>query len=531
MKEKFEILDVDAADIQKKYFFTSLTSKLIKASGIDEEKILQLRNPPVLSTSKDTCVIACAQRIMRAKANHEKVFIGGDYDADGICSTAIMKYTLDALGIPNGYYIPNRLKEGYGLHNNIIELAHKKGYSLLITVDNGVKCNEQIDLAHSLGMDVIITDHHVIEEDVHAKIVVHPDYMSKQYSTLSGAGVALEISRNLIGNVPKLTAFAAVAAVGDVMPLWYETRAIVIEGIRLLNEGFPKSLYALLHDVTHIDYQSIAYQIVPKLNAVARLSDHYNANKVVPFLLEDNCYRISKFVSMLNDINEERKKVSQEMLNTANTCVQTDNKFLVAYDPSFKQGIVGIVAGKLKEEFRKPAIVFADNGEDKLAGSARSVEGLDVYDFFSDFPNLLTFGGHEMAAGLTIKKEDYPAFCKMVQAKMAKMQIKEIRQPSVLVSAEEFNLESLTELERLDPLPKELQNIRISISKLNCTGLKKWEKVQKYHFDNTKEGFDGVVFTKNNIETKENPKIITGEGSINRFRNTMNPQLLVEEIS
>lgn len=526
----FSFENVDATDLEKEYGFSSLTSRLIQCSGITREQIQELRTVPTLTTSKAQCVMECVQRIVQAREKHEKVFVGGDYDADGICSTSIMKYTLDALGIQNGYYIPDRLKEGYGLQSSIVSLAHEKGYSLIITVDNGVKCNTQIDLAHSLGMEVIVTDHHVLEEEVHADIVVHPDFMEERYSTLSGAGVALQISRNLLGNVEKLTALACVAAIGDVMPLWKETRAIVSEGLHLLQQGKPASLCALFQNASVIDTESVAFQVVPKLNAIARMEDSSNVNTLVRFLLQENPYAILKYAAQINAVNEARKSLSRSMVTKA-TSLLRDEDFLVVYDESFKQGLAGIVAGRLVHTYHKPAVVFAGNGEE-LVGSARSVEGLNIYDFFSDFEELLHFGGHAMAAGLTISKDSYASFCSRVQQKMKDMHadFSVSSERSVVVSAEDYTLEALMELDGMQPLPKELKDLSITVLNPKCTSVQKWTRVTKYHFYNSSGGFDGIVFGNGKTEERDTIQRVTGKPSINRFRNLVTAQMRIEEM-
>ena len=168
----------DPSSMMEKYNVGVLTGSILSAAEISEEKIDEILNcDTTITTSHASCIIRACERIMLAKKRHEKVFVGGDYDADGICSTAIMKRTLDRIGIENGYYIPDRFKEGYGLHASTVRLAYEKGYRLIITVDNGVKAHEALQCARDLGIDVIVTDHHQIDEEIEADIVVHPDYM------------------------------------------------------------------------------------------------------------------------------------------------------------------------------------------------------------------------------------------------------------------------------------------------------------------------------------------------------------------
>ena len=214
---KYQILDINEQEIASKYHLSSLVAKVLTKANLNDSQIQELlTHCDTLTKSNAKCVKEACKRILQAKDNHEKVFIGGDYDTDGICSTAIMKDVLDKLQIENGYYIPDRFKEGYGLSSHTVELAHAKGYSLIITVDNGVKAFDAIQKAKELGIDIIVTDHHQIDEEVPADIVVHPLYMEERFKYLSGAGVALELALNLIGENETHIALAAIALIGDV---------------------------------------------------------------------------------------------------------------------------------------------------------------------------------------------------------------------------------------------------------------------------------------------------------------------------
>ena len=182
---KYQILDINEQEIASKYHLSPLVAKVITKANLNDSQIQELlTHCDTLTKSNAKCVKEACKRILQAKDNHEKVFIGGDYDTDGICSTAIMKDVLDKLHIENGYYIPDRFKEGYGLSSHTVELAHAKGYSLIITVDNGVKAFDAIQKAKELGIDIIVTDHHQIDEEVPADIVVHPLYMEERFKYL-----------------------------------------------------------------------------------------------------------------------------------------------------------------------------------------------------------------------------------------------------------------------------------------------------------------------------------------------------------
>lgn len=525
----YRIVDIDEQEYCSAYGLPKLLAKVAAASKLDGDRIEQLRHPGAVKTAEADCVIRAVKRIVQARENQEKVFIGGDYDADGICATAIMKKTLDDLGIANGYYIPDKLKEGYGLSAKIVQMAYEKGYRLIITVDNGVKAFEAINTAHSLGMEVIVTDHHVIEEKVQADIVVHPDYMEEDYSTLSGAGVALQISRNLIGNDKDCIVLAAVAAIGDVMPLWKQTRSIVYEGLQYLNTGMMRPLRSLVHSAI-IDETAVAFEIVPKLNAISRMDDDSNVNTLVRYLLLKDERQIEAYAKQLEKVNTNRKNLSRRMTDKAEKIV-SDDDFLLLYDSSFSAGVSGLVAGKIASCYHKPALVFADAG-DHLVGSARSVPGFNIYDFFSSFDGLLAFGGHAMAAGLSIEKEQLASFSKEVQLRMQESGFvyQEEEVPAILCDADDMNMEEISSLSLFNPYPKDIVQPLFAIRHPVQLGIMQRPRVTRYRFANNCGGFDGVLFSYKGIETIEDPSLIIGKPSLNHFRDIISCQLVIEEM-
>ena len=311
---KYQFVEKDAAELCRKYDLPVLSGRLLAASGLDDDRIRELLfDDGQLHTSQAACVKQLCQRLLTARAKGEKVFIGGDYDADGICSTAIMKDVLDRLGIACGYYIPDRFREGYGLNPATVDMVADKGYTLIITVDNGVKAHAAIAKAHERGLEILVTDHHQIDEEVKADLVVHPDYMEPEFATLSGAGVALQISRSLLGDLPFHTALAAVAAIGDVMPLWQESRRIVRQGLQAMRQGEAPALLSLLRSRDVIDAEAVGFQIVPRLNSVGRMNDLSNVNTLVPFLLSHDPAVITAYKTQLETVNEARRSMSAMM--------------------------------------------------------------------------------------------------------------------------------------------------------------------------------------------------------------------------
>lgn len=529
---KWNIIDVDGKAAEEKYGISGLTAKIITAGGLSEEQNQELLNPNLhLSTSKAPCVLACCKRLLQAKKDGEKVFVGGDYDADGICSTAIMKATLDRLGIENGYYIPNRFKEGYGLRKETLELAVQKGYTLIVTVDNGVKAHEAIQKANELGIDIIVTDHHEIEEDVNSTILVHPDFMEKPFQYLSGAGVALEISRNLIGDDPDLTALAAVAAIGDVMPLWQETRTIVLNGLAILKTGNPKPLAVLLRPGTAVDETAVAFQIVPKLNAVGRMNDISNVNTLVPYLLSKNDQVIAHYALQLNAVNEARKELSNTEMAIAEKHV-SERPFEIIYEESFHEGICGLVAGRIASQYHKPVLVFAKSNN-LIKGSGRSVPGFNMFEFFSTFENLVAFGGHAQAVGISIAREEFANFSQQVTDKMSATgwTYEEPVTMAIRIDMSDITFENISSLTRLSPYPKELIPPYFALEDFTVTSFKETPKVAKYTLKSRTGNVEAVLYKRKNLPVIEKPVRLIGRLSINRFRGSVTLQMEIEDIA
>lgn len=528
----WKIVNIDASDIQSQYGTGVLTSKLLKASSLSSEQMEELlRGEERLFTSHAECVIRACERILRAKQNNEKVMIAGDYDADGICSTAIMKKTLDMLEIVNGYYIPDRFKEGYGLSAETVTAAYQKGYTLIITVDNGVKAHQALLKAKEYGIDVIVTDHHTIEEEIEAPIVVHPQYMEEDFAYLSGAGVALEISRNLIGEADdERVTLCAVALIGDVMPLWRETRKIVKCGLQLLRRGIPRSLSTLVYPATSAEEIDVAFSIVPKLNSVGRLNDRSNVNTLVQYLLCKDQNAIQSYSNALNNVNRKRKQLSEKMTVIAKEKMNED-KLPVIYDSSFHEGICGLVAGKIANEYHRPVVVMAENGE-VYKGSGRSVPGFNMFDFFSDFEEKQSFGGHPAAIGISIKKEDMSLFLEKVQKKMETnpFTYEEPEKTAIVIDPNCIDFDSIADLSCLSPYPKDMIEPNFVVENPIVLCKKETTGTVRYTIDCGHCKLDAVVYKNRGLYCPDILLRVIGTLKINRFRGIVSLQMIVEDL-
>ena len=349
----------------------------------------------------------------------DKVMICGDYDADGITSTTILVLLLQSLKKSYGYYIPNRMTEGYGASAHIIEQAHQKGYTDVIMVDNGVKAKEAIEKARTLGMRVLVIDHHLYDVDLPWDVLVHTDHCIPYGNHMCAAGLAFSIAEYMGLETDEMLSLACLGTIADVMPLWGKNREIVKRGLEVLNKNAMPHFDAIIKRTrfTRYSVQSLAFQVIPKINTIGRLGDKINVNTAVQFFLTKDPSQIDAYVAQMLKWNQYRKDKGSEFVTLAQSLL-TDDLFQICVDPSFHEGMVGIVANKIAQETQKPTLILTEY-ETVYKGSARShtislktlFDGLNP-DYF------VGMGGHDFAYGMTIKRERFAEFEKDVQTAM-----------------------------------------------------------------------------------------------------------------
>ncbi|MFO8069842.1 MAG: single-stranded-DNA-specific exonuclease RecJ [Alkalibacterium sp.] len=353
-------------------------------------------------------------RIKRAVSNNEKITIYGDYDADGVTSTAILYEAVELLGGQVDYFIPNRFKEGYGPNVDAFDQLISNGTQLIVTVDNGISGHQAILHARSRDVDVIVTDHHECPEDLpDAFAIVHPRHPNQHYSTpdLSGAGVSLKVAHALLGECPmEFLELAAIGTIADLVSLKKENRAIAYFGLKALKQTQRLGLIALMQvsdlKPETIDEETIGFKLAPPINAVGRLGD---ASLVVDLLTtfdEEKAFKLSKEILAKND---ERKEIVESITKEAFDLAKTKQSqpLLVLAKKNWHEGVLGIVASKVSEKFHKPTLVLTINeSENKIKGSGRSIEGFNLFECVNEFRDKLqSFGGHEMACGVSLDRD------------------------------------------------------------------------------------------------------------------------------
>lgn len=365
-----------------------------------------------------------AERIHTAVEEYEKIAVYGDYDCDGVTSTAMLYSYLSLLGANVIYYIPNRKSEGYGVNIDAVRKLKEEQVSLIITVDNGISALAEIAQANRLGMTVIVTDHHQIGEalpDAYAVINPHRKDNETGFSSLAGVGVAFKLIAAMEGGdyeyvLEQFGDLAAIGTIGDVVPLFGENRSIVQYGLKALTATDNVGLQALMEvsglNPETITSQNVAFGLVPRINAAGRMDD---ASLAVNLFLSETLEEAQLLAEQLNRLNQDRKSREEKILadieqQIAQHPEKLYDRVLSFYDEDWHQGIIGIVSSKVLENYGKPNLLMSLD-EGKLHGSARSVEEFSLFKALCSCDSYLErFGGHKQAAGFTLSVENYENF-------------------------------------------------------------------------------------------------------------------------
>lgn len=341
-----------------------------------------------------------------------KFLIVGDYDCDGICATAIIKKLFMHLNISSNFYIPSRIKDGYGLNDNIVKMAKENNFDALFLVDNGIVCKSQIDLANSLGIKVFIIDHHEYKELPNAISIIHSNLVNEEYSKLSAGGLAFVFSL-LFYEDDLSIALGGITTLSDMMPVIGFNRYLIKKAMSILEK---RKLYQLnlLNDNETFDYQSLSFNVIPKINAISRMEPMGNPNHLVEFLLSDE-KQCRESIERINYINEKRKLSTKDMSIEAKGLINNSDNICIVSSINFKEGLCGLIANRLIHEVNKPCIVLSLS-DGYFKGSGRSVDGLNLYEALSGFKHYDSYGGHEGAVGVSFKEEYYSDFVKYVNS-------------------------------------------------------------------------------------------------------------------
>ncbi len=364
------------------------------------------------------------EKIIKAIEKQEKVTIYGDYDVDGITSITVLKSFLQDRGLAVESYIPNRLEEGYGLNKQAIEKIAKSGCQLMITVDCGISAIEEINYANSLGIETIVTDHHEPGNELPKALAVIDNKRKDStypFRELAGVGVVFKVIQAIGMKLElkeeeylKYLDIVCVGTISDIVPLVNENRVIAKLGLMLIRQTKNIGLRSIINSsgYTKIDSNSISFGIAPRINACGRMG---KAEEALALLLSQNYNQVAELTKKLNDHNRIRQETERDIFENAVKQIQKEhlenNHAIIVGGENWHHGVIGIVASKITEMYFKPSILLSFEEDGMGKGSGRSIPGFDLHDALTQCAEVIEkFGGHSMAIGITIRKENYNKF-------------------------------------------------------------------------------------------------------------------------
>lgn len=492
-----------------------------------------------------------------AQAVNEKlpITVYQDYDVDGCMACAIMVENLRRFGAEVNFYGNDRLVDGYGMCPNGVDMLMKRfpQTKIILTVDNGIVAFDGIKRANDLGLTVLVTDHHEPGQELPpAYAVVDPKRKDEIYPfhDLCGAGIALKtmfaLSKKLRRDLNFITQsadMAALATVADVVPMAGENRAIVKYGLKLINDGVRPAFRVMssVKDIVHITaHETLAFTYAPMINAVSRMGG--DTDRIVNMFLSNDISRLERDVLWLDELNERRKNETKREMEFADESIQKKGLApgvspgsIVVYHPDFQEGIVGIVAGRLKETYQCPAVVFAPAGNGLIKASARSMPGLDIKAALDSMADIMVnYGGHAMAAGITIQEKDYQEFCdrfeKIVDCDMDVTKNVEVTPIDVVIPAQDLSEETVRGLSVLEPFGEGFREPLVGLI-ANVDSVRYMGSEQQ-HVKYTDSAAGVSIITWGGAEAARKrstyPKKFVGHVSLNEFNGRVSVQMITD---
>ena len=425
----------NAVSVSQRYDLPMLIAMLLDIRGItQEQEIIDFLSEETLTASPFEIrdMDKAVERIRRAIEDGERICVYGDFDADGVTSTALLYSYLSDIGADVMYYIPSRETEGYGMNMDAVSKLYESGVKLIVTVDNGIAAADEIAYAKSLGIDTVVTDHHAVPEvipDAVAVVDLHRADCNSSFKELSGVGVAFKLVQAIEGEYADADALlenysdlAAIGTVGDIVPLRGENRVLVKNGLMHINNGDRIGIAALSAEAglsgKQISAGNLSFTLVPRINAGGRLG---LSKKSVSMLLTEDEEYAADIAAELSSDNVERQQLEREILSDIDDLIREDpsivnNRVIVVYGEGWHKGVIGIVASRVKEVYSKPAIVITLDGE-VCRASGRSVSGFSLIDaVFACSDYLVQCGGHPMAVGFGVTRENIEPFIEAINA-------------------------------------------------------------------------------------------------------------------
>ena len=474
MNKKWEFYNSDEnkiKEISQKFNISELLATVLVNRNIIKDEDVKLFLDPTRNDFHDPYLMPdmeiAVNRIVKAIEEQEKTMIYGDYDVDGITSITVLSKFLKECGLDVGSYIPNRLDEGYGLNREAIKSIADQGYKLIITVDCGISGTAEIDYAYSLGMEVIVTDHHEpLEILPKALAVIDCKRKDNKYpfNSLAGVGVAFKLVQ-AIGiklGIPenkylKYLDIVCIGTISDIVPLVDENRVIAKLGLKLIEQTRSPGVRALLNAAGYneVNSNTVSFGIAPRINACGRMGHERDA---LDLFLTENIVEANRITEKLNEYNKQRQNIEKRIFEEAISKIEQENidekNAIVLGAENWHHGVIGIVSSKITELYFRPSILICFEDEEGK-GSGRSIPGFDLHEALCTVSNYLEkYGGHEMAVGLSLKKENFEDF-KIAFEKIAKTAHTEELVPVIKIDKEitlkDITIENVKNLKLLEP--------------------------------------------------------------------------------
>lgn len=506
-------------------------------------------------------------------AKGSKICIYGDYDADGITSTALMLSIFREI-IPKkqwesrlGYYIPSRFDEGYGLNLEAIDVIFSRGYDFIITVDCGSVSYEEVEYAKKLGLRILVTDHHTVKDKRADCLLINPNRPDDSYpfKGLSGCGVAFKLAQALREKfdldksvLSKLLDLVAIGTIGDVMPLVDENRTLVKYGLKVVNQGLRPGLRILTDMMNlkpgNITSENISFIVVPHINAAGRMESAGLAVKVLDFdEKEKDIKECAALVRELAEKNRERREIQEIVFERAVKKLEGTGipGFIVIYIEEAHEGITGIVAGKIKEKFNRPTLILTDTERNRLKGTGRSIEGVNLYEMLKKYEYLFDkFGGHKAACGFTIKRDNLESLKEGLNRDIGELHRQEENlfergvQWDLEIKVEDADLELIRGLNLLEPYGQGNPKPVFAFSDVDIFDIRflgqKGEHLKFRLADRLEDSLDSnknipcLLFNKGQDYTRDflsdNRFRIVGSLGINSWQGTESAEIMIKEI-
>ncbi|ALS38090.1 single-stranded-DNA-specific exonuclease [Enterococcus rotai] len=550
LREKTALPEEFSAILTKQQI-NPLLGQILWHRGIQSQEVLETFLRPTVENLYDPFLMHDMEktitRIQDAVAQGERILVYGDYDADGITSTTVMKEAIELIGGEVEYFLPNRFIHGYGPNLTVFKEQIENGVQLIITVDNGVAGHEAINYATEQGVDVIVTDHHELPPELpNAFSIIHPKHPQGQYpfGDLAGVGVAFKVATALLGELPaEFLDLVAIGTIADLVSLTDENRVLVKMGLEMIQNGERIGLDILIHlaelKKEAISEENIGFTIAPRLNALGRLGDASSGVELMTTFDEEEAERIATYI---NNQNDERKEIVATITKEAFELIEPTDLIHIVAKKGWHEGVLGIVAGRIMQDTGKPTIVLTIDESDEIAkGSGRSVSALNLFDALSEIREDFThFGGHHMAAGMTLPIQNINKVKEHLIRYLERNQI-DLSQGQELLIDESLKVDEVTipfvqQLKILapfgtdNPVPNFLFE-DVSIEQSRQIGADKSHL--KFQLSQGGAKLDAIAFQMGNQadEFGQGTTNVAGQLSINEWNGNKKPQLMVSDFS